>query len=76
MTRTISPALLSRVPARLRPHVTDIYRDSDGLWIEGDRYFWNPCYDCHTVHEDNWAQARVILRECKVLPEGHPECHD
>lgn len=76
MARSISPSLLRRIPARLRPHVTDIYRDSDGLWIEGDRYFWNPCYDCHTVHEDNWTQACVILRECKVLPEGHPECHD
>lgn len=76
MPRTISPALLSRVPARLRPHVTDIYRDSDGLWIEGDRYFWNPVNDSHTVHEDNWKQARETLRECEVLADGDPECHD
>ena len=75
-TNTIKPSILARIPKRLRAHVTDIYRDCDGLWIEGDKYFWNPILEAHTVHEDTWAQAGAILRNCVILNDGDPNCID
>lgn len=71
MGGNINDNIMRYVPKRLRPHVTDAFRDSDGYWIWFDCRVdtkYDPFMSCGTIHEDTINQVRYRLSQCVVLP--------
>lgn len=66
--RSGNTTLLNYLPARIRPHVKEAYRDGDGIWIHGDERFVGPC-GYHSLHCYNIAELRDEARCVEILPE-------
>lgn len=68
--------LLKYVPKKFHPYITDIYRDGDGIWVEGDKHLWNTLYDYHGIHCDTVAELREEIKGLIILADDDPRCHD
>ena len=66
--------LLAYIPKKFRPHVQDTYRDCDGIWIEGDKYMWNPLCEFHGIHCDTIRELREEIKSLVLLKDGDPNC--
>jgi F0F1-type ATP synthase beta subunit len=64
--------LLRYIPKKIRPHVEDVFRDSDGIWVWGDDNFFDPSTGSHTVHVDTIAELRRDISGVKILPATDP----
>lgn len=62
--------LLQYIPARLRAHVVDAYRDSDGIWVHFGPAVRNPANESGTIHADSVRELREEARECVIVQCG------
>ena len=56
------------IPKRIMPHVEDVFRDSDGIWVWGDGHFFDPSSWTHSVHVDTIAELRRDIRGVCIYP--------
>ena len=62
--------LLQYIPARLRAHVEDAYRDSDGIWVHFDEAVCNRVNESGTIHAYSVRELREEARECVIVEGG------
>ena len=59
--------LIKCIPEKFRSHITDAYRDDDGIWIEFDKHVGNDMEgstEYATIHMDT---AKEVREEAKWL---------
>lgn len=54
------------IPARLRPHLKDAYRDSDGIWANFDERVFNPANESSTIHADTIRELVEEAARCEI----------
>lgn len=63
----IDERLMRYIPKRIRPMITECYRDSDGYWAACPRGFHFRNTDCHTAHGFTIAEFLADIRSIQEV---------